>query len=130
MSRIHEALKKAEQHRYPAGSPDAQPVSAEAVMPPLATPAGLDAPSSVALGGYAPLTFEALTARVQPARWTPNLKTMLFFGNNGHSVHSESFRTLRSRLYQFREKQPLRTLLVTSALPGEGKTFVDRKSVV
>jgi capsular exopolysaccharide synthesis family protein len=31
---------------------------------------------------------------------------------------------LRSCLYRLREKSPIRTLLVTSALPGEGKTFV------
>ena len=36
----------------------------------------------------------------------------------------EQFRTLRSRLYQIRDKQPLRSVLVTSSLPGEGKTFV------
>ena len=36
----------------------------------------------------------------------------------------EVFRTLRTRLYQVRAVQPLRTVLVTSALPGEGKTFV------
>jgi protein-tyrosine kinase len=35
----------------------------------------------------------------------------------------EEFRTLRSRLYQAREKQPLSKLLVTSALPKEGKSF-------
>jgi capsular exopolysaccharide synthesis family protein len=36
----------------------------------------------------------------------------------------EQFRTLRSRLYQIRENQPSYTLLVTSSLPNEGKTFV------
>jgi capsular exopolysaccharide synthesis family protein len=35
----------------------------------------------------------------------------------------EEFRTLRSRLYQAREKQSLSKLLVTSALPKEGKSF-------
>jgi len=35
----------------------------------------------------------------------------------------EEFRTLRSRLYQAREKEPLTKLLVTSALPKEGKSF-------
>lgn len=39
-------------------------------------------------------------------------------------VCAEQFRTLRSRLYRLREKNPVRTLLVTSTLPGEGKTFV------
>src|SRR4029077_11236757 len=37
---------------------------------------------------------------------------------------TEEFRTLRSRLYQMRENQSLRKLLVTSALPKEGKSFV------
>jgi capsular exopolysaccharide synthesis family protein len=35
----------------------------------------------------------------------------------------EEFRTLRSRLYQARERQPLSKLLITSALPKEGKSF-------
>src|ERR1700728_473358 len=46
------------------------------------------------------------------------------FFNPNLSVHgAEQFRTLRSRLYQLRANQPLRTLLVTSSVPGEGKTF-------
>ncbi|PYV52176.1 MAG: capsular biosynthesis protein, partial [Acidobacteria bacterium] len=36
----------------------------------------------------------------------------------------EEFRTLRSRLYQAREKHPLSKVLVTSPLPKEGKSFV------
>lgn len=124
MSRIHDALKKAEQQRYPAGSPEVQSAAPEAAMPPMAAPASLEAPLPGATGGYVPLTYEALAARVKPSRWNPNLKTMLFFGNNGHSVHSESFRTLRSRLYQAREKRTLQSVLITSALPAEGKTFV------
>ncbi len=121
MSRIHEALKKAEQQRHSDGVPDPRPAVPEAVLPPLP---GLDAPPSAQPASYGPLTYESLTARVQASRWNPNLKTMLFFGHNGHSVQSESFRTLRSRLYQAREKQALQSVLVTSALPAEGKTFV------
>ena len=37
---------------------------------------------------------------------------------------AEQFRTLRSRLYQLRDTQPIRTVLVTSPVPGDGKTFV------
>jgi len=48
---------------------------------------------------------------------------MLFFNGGRPTVGTEEFRTLRARLYQIRDKQPVRTLLVTSALPGEGKTF-------
>ena len=36
---------------------------------------------------------------------------------------TEEFRTLRSRLYHLREKMKLKTVLVTSALPKEGKSF-------
>ncbi|MGH9651279.1 MAG: hypothetical protein ACRD3I_12510, partial [Terriglobales bacterium] len=65
MSRIHEALKKAEQHRHPEGSPELQPVVPEAGMPALAAPlAGLEAPLSSPDASYGPLTYEALTARV------------------------------------------------------------------
>jgi capsular exopolysaccharide synthesis family protein len=47
------------------------------------------------------------------------------FSDTPHSKPiAEQFRTLRSRVYQLREKLPLRSLLITSALPGEGKTFV------
>jgi protein-tyrosine kinase len=37
---------------------------------------------------------------------------------------AEQFRTLRSRLYQLRVAQNLKTILMTSSVPGEGKTFV------
>jgi capsular exopolysaccharide synthesis family protein len=50
---------------------------------------------------------------------------MLFLnGNSQEQVGTEEFRTLRSRLYQVREKRPLKTILVGSALPAEGKSFV------
>jgi capsular exopolysaccharide synthesis family protein len=48
----------------------------------------------------------------------------VFTEGENHSVGKEVFRTLRTRLYHIRDSQPLRTLLITSALPGEGKTFV------
>jgi len=40
------------------------------------------------------------------------------------TISHEEFRRLRSYLYDVRRKQPLRRLLISSALPGEGKTFV------
>jgi capsular exopolysaccharide synthesis family protein len=48
---------------------------------------------------------------------------MLFLNGNDSAPGTEEFRTLRSRLYHLREKKPLRKLLVTSALPKEGKSF-------
>lgn len=49
---------------------------------------------------------------------------MLFFGTQDNAQGMEEFRTLRSRLYQLREKMPLKKLLVSSSLPQEGKSFV------
>ena len=49
---------------------------------------------------------------------------MLFFQEDDSRMGAEEFRTLRSRLYQIREKMPLKRLMVTSALPKEGKSFV------
>jgi len=49
---------------------------------------------------------------------------MLFFGPDEQAQGTEQFRALRSRLYQARERQPLKRVLITSALPKEGKSFV------
>ena len=48
---------------------------------------------------------------------------MLFMNGDDSARGTEEFRTLRSRLYHLREKMPLKKLLVTSALPKEGKSF-------
>jgi len=67
--------------------------------------------------------YETLLARCVPSNWSPDMKTMLFY-NSEQGLGTEEFRTLRSRLYQMREKQPLKKVLVTSSLPKEGKSFV------
>src|SRR5206468_1604528 len=71
----------------------------------------------------ASFTVESLLARSRQTRWNPDSKCMLFFSSEEHAPGMEEFRTLRSRLYQLREKQPLSKLLITSALPKEGKSF-------
>jgi protein-tyrosine kinase len=43
-------------------------------------------------------------------------------GDRGESI--EQFRGLRSQIYQFRDQAPLKTILVSSGVPAEGKTFV------
>jgi protein-tyrosine kinase len=129
MSRIHEALKRAEQERAAGlggrGEPVQNTVSAseELVASPAdqlsVSPAGAGMPSF-----SSPYTFDTLLARCAQSEWTPDKKTMLFFSDEEQGYGSEEFRTLRSRLYQMREKQPLKKVLVTSALPKEGKSFV------
>jgi protein-tyrosine kinase len=129
MSRIHDALKRAEQERATSmgthvessfeqqqpetqreGMPSLQPSSSGATMMPTTMGSGM--------------TYESLLARCPQAEWNPDHRTMLFFQEDDTRVGAEEFRTLRSRLYQIREKMPLKRLLVTSAMPKEGKSFV------
>ena len=132
MSRIHEALKKAEQERASEPRPEAGPRAAEAAVVPREAfpPAATESTTKPVPGTETrtgPLTLEGVLASCHQPRWSPDPQMMLFQNSQNHVNGAEEFRTLRSRLYQIREKQPLRTmrtLLVTSALPGEGKTLV------
>ena len=132
MSRIHEALKKATQERaaipaadigaVPPGAVPAPPdwsSSAPAALSDLNTGAG----SLAALpSGY--LRFDDLRARCAHPKWQLDPNVNVFFNTLLSPHAAEQFRTLRTRLYQLRSSQTLRTILVTSALAGEGKTFV------
>jgi capsular exopolysaccharide synthesis family protein len=70
------------------------------------------------------LRFDDLRARCAHPQWNLDPNVNVFF-NGGLNAHgAEQFRTLRSRLYQLRSHKALRTILVTSSLPDEGKTFV------
>lgn len=134
MSRIHEALKKAEQERtanqgggsepnlMPVPMPDApqgveDPAVAVAALPMAGTSvAGVTSFSS-------PYSLETLLTRCAPVEWKPDAATMLFFNGDDSARGTEEFRTLRSRLYHAREKMSLKKVLITSALPKEGKSF-------
>jgi protein-tyrosine kinase len=131
MSRIHEALKKAQEERAAqqavrgANSQDANEAQSQTSFAPAAL---LEAPEAPAVEPVAqldgPITIEMLLARCPQRRWKLNPDMLLFANPDEDNTGKEVFRTLRTRLYQVRAIQPLRTVLVTSALPGEGKTFV------
>lgn len=131
MSRIHDALKKAEQDRAAGHSS----VGLSAVEPPEAAPpkekeeaghelaASLKMPLSTFQGGTA-VTLESWVSSCPSTTWKPDLRSVLFADPGSRKIGMEEFRTLRTHLSQMREKLPLQTILVTSALPAEGKTFV------
>ena len=123
MSRIHDALKKAEQERGENFEP--APAAALSAEPELAAGALVSASGvAVATEPFEPLTLESLHQHCPPSAWRPDPKAVLFSTARGQAPGTEEFRTLRSRLYQIREKRQLQTVLVASALPAEGKTFV------
>lgn len=132
MSRIREALKQAAQERaeHPTDfvSSTIDPAPAPAItQEPGGVPSDLDN-----FGGSVQIhrpsrrsvvPFEELLTQCAHPAWNPDLDSNVF--TRPLSTHAaEQFRTLRSRLYQMRNDQPLRTVLVTSSVSGEGKTFV------
>jgi capsular exopolysaccharide synthesis family protein len=128
MSRIHEALKRAELERAnarPMAGVGVAPASEVAPTVAVSTPVQVAPPvdqASVPAAGA--ISFEELLKQRQPhPLWNPDAETDVFeHGQNDHGA--EQFRTLRSRLYHVRNHQQLKTLLVTSSMAGEGKTFV------
>jgi protein-tyrosine kinase len=133
MSRIHEALKKAEQERAAIQGGGVQPNFATAPVadPPVFTEtAGATvSPAAPAMANpgmpafASPFNIDTLLARCAQLEWKPDPTTMLFLNGDDGARGTEEFRTLRSRLYHLREKMPLKKLLITSALPKEGKSF-------
>jgi protein-tyrosine kinase len=132
MSRIHDALKKAEEERAVGTTPLVNPGLEEPLIPELAMP-DIDSDVVREVGAASPLDFspepiplswEMIVARCAQRSWQPK-NNMLFLGSKDHyAPGSEEFRRLRSRLYQLNKKGAVKTIMVGSALPGEGKTFV------
>jgi len=136
MSRIHEALKKAEQERAAQRPTEEAPSSdimasspvigsggatAAAVVDVMADPV-LMSPATRVSSGI--LRFDDLKARCTKVQWRLDPNQNVFLDSDPATHGAEQFRTLRSRLYQLRGNQPLRSILVTSSIPGEGKTFI------
>ena len=133
MSRIHEALKRAEQDKQaPQGghaiedqarsAPENQKTNSDnegqkGFAPSIPLAAKKDSvPKS--------LVMEELQLKCRKPHWKPDPAFMVFSSSNSPVSGPEQFRTLRSRLYRIRETQPLKTVLISSAVPAEGKTLV------
>lgn len=133
MSRIHEALRKAEQSGHAGDTPVLDVLSDSLPATPSPQPGnefpGMDLEAVLAdstpPGGALP-SQDSWLSGLHPQSWKPKPNYVLLAeaGSTILSAAHEQFRTLRSRLYQLRTHQPLKTVLVASALPGEGKSFV------
>lgn len=124
MSRIHDALKRAEQDRASSMGGHVEPALQAPELQPVERPEPVHTATAVMPSPGAMFSYETLLARCPQTQWNPDSRTMLFFQDEQNRRGAEEFRTLRSRLYQIREKLPLKRLMVTSALPKEGKSFV------
>ncbi|MDP9038264.1 MAG: CpsD/CapB family tyrosine-protein kinase [Acidobacteriota bacterium] len=149
MSKIYEALRQAEIDRAQSPAPPAPPqefAAAQAVLDPyptlvaqpdpprvllpeLHTPP-LPAPEPIAIPAQqidsiaaAPVDPPALDLTgVKSYSWAPSIDQLPALEERGSAV--EQFRSLRSRMHEFRDLNSLKSILVSSGLPQEGKSFV------
>jgi capsular exopolysaccharide synthesis family protein len=108
MSRIYDALQRADLERRAA-----QEAEAAEIAEPFAAPGAEEQP---------PVKAEVILENIALHPWNPSINSLPTLGDRGESI--EQFRGLRSQIYQFRDQGPLKTILVSSGMPAEGKTFV------
>jgi len=138
VSRILDALKKAEETRKRNSTEQA---FAQAAAEPIAVDSGAAVPADLAVapGGGGPqvrkssegrqsaslATKEGASSEECRAEKAPgNARVQVFASDGSELLGTEEFRRLRTKLQHARDKQPLKTILLTSAMPGEGKTFI------
>ena len=136
MSRIYEALQKAESERKTARPerPARVPEQPEPVGPPYEAAVAeyaseVAAPvteivheTEVEFAAPSP-TGQILNLNNVPRRpWILSYERLPALQERGAAV--EQFRSLRSRIYELRDISPLKSILVSSGLPQEGKSFV------
>src|SRR5579863_6794491 len=122
MSRIHEAIKRAEQERAASqtGQGSEQHTDhavASSVIEPAPPPSSilphLHAAHVEAKPVSGPVQFDALWAKCSHGDWKPDPNLIVFENTDPLILGAEQFRTLRSRLYRMRESQPLQTILIS-----------------
>jgi capsular exopolysaccharide synthesis family protein len=132
MSRIHEALKRAAEERSAAQlaagtQADVAKVPSEFVPltrgPEIIRPA-VSAPSRTSGNENTSLCYEELGKRCVKLEWQIDPHNSVFIDSRPGQEGPERFRTLRSRLYKIASTRKLKTVLLTSSVAGEGKTFV------
>jgi len=108
MSRIYDALQRADMERRStqesesAGAAEPDFLSGSAQMPAIHPGIVLD--------------------QITRYPWHPSALALPTLGDRGESI--EQFRALRSQIYQQGSQASLKTILVSSGMPAEGKTFV------
>lgn len=140
MSRVHDALRRAEQlleatpgeSAEPTSRPDAQSLVVAEESHVTSEPAAVDVPGYGSTPGgivRSPdskglqVDWRNFLARCQVIPFRPAPETHLIDIERPHEVPGEEFRSLRTRLNHMQSQQDLHAIVVTSASPAEGKTF-------
>jgi protein-tyrosine kinase len=137
MSRVHEALRRAEQllESTPGAEPGVPQDPLSLVVPEEAGVAGQEIPIEIPrpanrANGVAKadqksveVDWRNFLSRCESIPFSPAPETHLIDVERPHEVPAEEFRSLRTRLNHLQSQQDLRLIVVTSASPAEGKTF-------
>jgi len=101
MSRVYDALRRAEQSGFP-------PVSSAvgSAIPSLESP-----------------SLQGILELVQEIPFNPNPEAHLIDMTRPDAAPTEEFRALRTRLNHMQTLQPIHTMVITSPSPAEGKSF-------
>ncbi len=137
MSRIYEALQKAESERK-LERREPEPRTPEPLSPGIGAAAAVAEPEEavfpapgfderrVVTDSFAERRAVAADSldlsKIVPRPWALSLDRLPSLLERGPAV--EQFRSLRSRIFELRDISPLKTILVSSGLPQEGKSFV------
>jgi capsular exopolysaccharide synthesis family protein len=118
MGKVYDALRRAEEQRAPRSVP------VPSYAPPPDRRAGPQVPASAArpTGRLARLGGLFRRRREVASEGGNALNKRRFALLHPDSFVAEQFRTLRARLDSLAAERPIRTVAVTSAIPGEGKT--------
>jgi len=108
MSYIYEALLRAERERQ------SHPPSLEDQQAAL--------PLHEEISAFPSEENRVASESVAEYEWTPFMPSFPTLAKHGRGL--EQFRSLRSHIYQARNETPLKTILISSGMPSEGKSFV------
>ena len=111
MGKIHDALRKAEEMRR--GAPAETDTGNETQIDVRSAPLAIST-------ARAPATKRGWFARRKAARPEPKPSAAVI--STGEANLSEEYRTLRARIQSLRRTRELRSIVITSTRPGEGKT--------
>ncbi len=109
MSRVHDALRRAEQ--------------AGMLSPPAARPSAQDARAPVTTMLDAGPNLSGLLEQVEEVPFRAATDSLLIDITRPHEAPMEEFRTLRTRLNHMKSLQPIHSIVVTSPSPAEGKSL-------
>jgi protein-tyrosine kinase len=108
MSRIYEAIQRADRERAAARRSEARDIAE-----PVIAPCVVELPE---------VRADLDLSNIAHYAWKPFEASLPTLAKRGAGV--EQFRSLRSRIDQLRFEAPIKTILVSSGMPAEGKTFV------